>query len=309
MSYSPNNPPRKIGFAYALAVYGSKIPGFFNGYAPLAQLWAYTSGDSPAQLAAPGYFTNASSLGMSVNDVVFCTTIPDGEVTPMSASQVLAAGPATITNALNFTFICTWATKPSYLTVPLGTKILVTDIGNTGGSVWQSTLTGWSPLTGSLVLANNWGSVAAPVASLTAASGVFTPVGGSGSLNLPGGMLLAGRAKLELEAEFNRTGINATGIINIFFGSAKSTADSNIYTITTTAVNNRATRPFVTLGFNEFVVTSTTYNTPGGSADGAAVDLSTNIDVSAPMGITFALASANAGDTFALIGYSLKLVQ
>lgn len=201
-----------------------------------------------------------------------------------------------------------WAARPS----PgpnRGRIIKVSDVGGDGGSLWQATLAGWVPLNGRVVLASNWGTLAAPVATFTGSgTGSLVPVGGAGSLIIPKYTLLEGRSKIELEALLRRRGVNGTAQYNVRLGTTGTAADPLLYTIQVTAINNRDTRILSVAGFVEDAMLTANYQAPG-SGDGVFSTRTSGIDLLADMAVTFDISSANNADAFDLLGYTLTLVS
>lgn len=89
----------------------------------------------------------------------------------------------------------TWANRPAATAVAPGTKMIATDVGVGGYSEWVSNGTNWRPVNGSVLLFEDRGSVAAPIASLTG-DGVSTQMGfvipNASSVRLPAGMAYIG---------------------------------------------------------------------------------------------------------------------
>ncbi|WP_143142498.1 hypothetical protein [Nitrosovibrio sp. Nv17] len=192
-----------------------------------------------------------------------------------------------------------------------GRIIHIADVGGDGGSLWTATLAGWVPMNGRMALASNWGTLNSPISSITGVkSGVFAINGGGGSLIIPGGMLLPGRSRIQIEAFLLRLGTGGQNTWNIRLGSTGTVSDSAVYAIgSVPADNNRGTRAFVTVGFNDLTATSATYLAPGSSATGNAY---TDVPIPAlgdPITVSFLVASANTADTFRLVGYSVDLLS
>lgn len=213
-------------------------------------------------------------------------------------------------NAINLPLVTgsTWAEKPHFSSVDAGTAISLIDVG--GGSTWVATYAGWVPQNGIVVLTSNWGTVASPVSSITGvANGLFQPIGGAGSLVIPAGMLLEGRAKLEIEVSLLRIGANGPYTANIYLGTASDVNDSIVFSVAPAATNNLHTRIYLSLWFNEGVVTTVSYQAPGASTAGALQDRAINIDLTKAMKISIGTLGTHTADRINLIGYSVKLVM
>ena len=201
----------------------------------------------------------------------------------------------------------TWAARPA-AAGNAGRCIRITDVGVLGGSYWFSDGSNWRPVGGSVLIASQQGSITTPVSAFTAVtSSIFTitqPV-------FPAGMLIPGSATIEFEAQLRRTGATATASINVHMGTAKSSSDNTIYAFTyaATTLLDLFINPTVLVAESGRIVTSN-WQGRGGSGNASVYQERTgNINTAADMGITIAIASANAADSFALIGYKVRLFQ
>lgn len=220
-------------------------------------------------------------------------------------AELVSAGEAEV---MPVVLTYTWATRPNYSTTDAGTVISISDVGGSSGSFWKATSGGWVPLNGSVVLASNWGSLAAPVATQTGSTGaLFVPTGGAGSLVIPATMLITSRSALEIEAMHRRRGATATAILSIYLGTAGTVADSKVFDLSVAATNNQDNRPAVTVGFTTGVATISNWLAPGSANASAYADKTTNINIAAAMKISFGISAANAADAFDLVGYTVRL--
>lgn len=218
----------------------------------------------------------------------------------------LEADEGTIPLALSYT----WNTRPNAYTTAAGTIINIRDVGGEAGSLWKATAAGWVPLNGTVKLASKWGSVASPVASIMGSTGgLFAINGGAGSLVVPATMLIPGRSILRVRALIHRRGANATAIVRIYLGTAGTSSDGMIFSISLAATDTLQTRPDIELAaITSSSMTSTDWLTPGNNGSpGVIRAVSTNINTEAAMTISFSIISANTLDSFDLIGYSVVL--
>ena len=202
-----------------------------------------------------------------------------------------------------------WAARPA-AAGNSGQVIRVSDVGTgLGGSHWVSDGTYWRPVGGSVVIAAQSGSLATPVSSFTGVtSSQFTPVK---QPVIPAGMLIPTQSSIEIEASFRRTGATATATINVHLGTAKTSGDNPAYSFTFAATNllDMLANPSVFVAETGRVST-TNWQTRGGSGNtSVTIDRTGNINTAAEMGITFSISSANAADSFALIGYKVRVVS
>lgn len=78
MAYVTSNPPRVL------------VQGAIGNGAPT--IWAYSSADASATVAASQYFSNGKDLGMEVNDLVFVVDTGTPLITTNRVKTVVAAG-------------------------------------------------------------------------------------------------------------------------------------------------------------------------------------------------------------------------
>lgn len=200
----------------------------------------------------------------------------------------------------------TWATRPA-AAGNAGRVVRITDIGP-GGSYWYSDGASWRPVGGSVLIASQQGSITTPLSAFTGVtSSVFTitqPI-------IPAGMLIPGSSTIEFEAQLRRTGGNGTALVNVHMGTAKSAGDNTIYAFTyaATTLLDLFVNPSVLVAESGRIV-ATNWQARGGSGNASVYQERTgNINTAADMGITIAIASANSADSFALLGYKVRLFQ
>lgn len=222
-------------------------------------------------------------------------------------SQLTSAGEAA---TLPVVLTYTWATKPNYFKTDAGTIINISNAGGAAGSLWKATPAGWVPLNGSVLLAQGWGTVSAPLATISGSTdALFAPSGGGGSLVVPASMLIAGRSMLRIGAVIHRRGANGTAIGKIHVGTGGTTSDSAVYSLSYAATDALEARPEVDVAaVNTSTITSTNWLSLGNTGSPTPiVSPSTNINLAAAMTVSLGIASANGLDSFDLIGYSVVL--
>lgn len=270
-----------------------------------------TKGVSGGPLSSGATFSDSRTFGPYTEAGVLNIACTAGSVTYTAvASSVyydtstgfLYAGGSTVTGPAY-----TWANRPT-AAGNTGLCVRITDVGVSGGSYWFSDGTNWRPVGGSVLIASQQGSITTPVSAFTGVtSSTFTitqPV-------FPAGMLIPGSATIEVEAQLRRTGATATALMNVRLGTAKTSADNAIYAFTyaATTLLDLFVNPSVLVAETSRVV-ATNWQTRGGSGNASVYQERTgNINTAAEMGITFDISSANAADSFALIGYKVRLFQ
>lgn len=202
----------------------------------------------------------------------------------------------------------TWNTRPVFAATTVGTIINVSDVGGAGGSFWRATAAGWVPLNNSVLLAQKWATIAAPVATLTGVTdGLFTVTGGFGSLTIPAAMLVVGHTSLHIRAYLHRRGATGTAIARVYIGTAGTSADSQAFFLNFNG-DLQDLRTDIDIGVTgASTLTTTSWLTPGSAAANVFRDRTDNINVNSTMIVSFGVASANAADSFDLVGYSVRL--
>lgn len=208
----------------------------------------------------------------------------------------------------------TWASRPAASAVAAGSKMRATDVGVGGYSEWVSNGTNWRPLNGSVLLFEDRGSAASPIATLTG-DGVATQMGfvipGASSVRLPAGMPFAG-SRLSVMFEGAR-GAVATVATN-FSCRLDTVTVSTVNTGIVSSLNAAATASLFLRGWGTAVFQSATAFTGsrninfGQSATGFTDYSGVSGDTdSNPPYVTFYIQAASlpAGETFSLLGYQV----
>ena len=204
----------------------------------------------------------------------------------------------------------TWATMPSP-SGNLGLVIPVKDIGPFG-THFISDGTNWQPLNGRAIIAADWGSEANPLATYTGGTGgLFTLP--KGAITLPAGLLVAGKSQLEIRVKVRRTSNTATANFLVKLGTAGTTSDGDIYASQLAATTNLAQHATPIVGMRTATeAVSINYLSPqavGASSSAIEKVVTSNINTAAAMTLSFGISSANAADTFTLVGYAVELVS
>lgn len=161
--------------------------------------------------------------------------------------------------------------------------------------------------TGIITLASRWGSIATPVATYTGGTGgLFTL---PATIPVPAG-IIPDYSTLRIRAMLKRTGANATGQFDCQIGTAGAGSDSLVGRVQSTATDGHVALMEASAGWS----TSLTVFIPSGSASpqgssggGTVVDRSTNVNRAALMYVVFGMSSANAADSYALLGYRVTI--
>ena len=199
----------------------------------------------------------------------------------------------------------TWAQLVATATtgLPVGASCNVSSLGYQE-FVWDGT--NWRPAQGFATIAQVNGSVATPVATLSAVTaGQFTP-----TITVPA-KLIKSNSKLVVRATVRKIGANATAVLNVKLGTAGTTADGTVFSDTIANVTNQDVHGAIAATFGTGTTSFTSTNKAGiaGYAQAAAVtaDVSTNVNTQVDMKVSFSIASASASDSFALIGYHVYI--
>jgi hypothetical protein len=214
-------------------------------------------------------------------------------------------------NIIPITLSYTWATRPNAFTSSLGTIINISDVGGAGGSLWKAIPEGWVPVNGTVKLASKFGTIVSPAASITGSTGaLFAPSNVVGALTIPATMLIPGHSILRVRAVFHRRGANATASTRIYVGTAGTSSDAFAYSLPIAATDTLETRPEVEIGvIGSNSMISSNWLSPGntGASPAPALPMTININTNAVMTLSFGVSSANASDSFDLIGFSVVL--
>lgn len=268
-------------------------------------VWADQSPDIPVvgtvEVNSRKKTTTISVHNMFTAQVMYSVVIPWGsrkaKKTNVAAAQV--AKPAAVPfTTVTYRYAGTWAGRPTTNLVA-GDRAWFTDVGlhNTiaMGSDWVWDGTNWAPVA-PVVLLRGAGTVAAPLATLTGVTSGNILAPGS----VPAGMFVRPGMRLHCRANFSRAGTAATASVDVRVGNAVVTD------IQMTGVAGQTARLD---GSMECVTANTQMverqHAINATANAGFTDRSVNFNNVAP--VTIQLSSANAADTFNLIGYSVTL--
>lgn len=205
----------------------------------------------------------------------------------------------------NFLPSSTWANRPDATLYGLGHILPVSDVGQ-NGSFWFSNGTNWVR-DSDLLLVHDSGSLAAPIATISGTTAaLFTlPLG---NIKIPANMLIAGRSQVYVEHFIVRVGANATADSRDYFGTANSSSDQAIRVNTLNATDNFSDWCFsgCTLATTTSITRLNVHTLNADVASGMS-DVSSNINSAADMYINIGITTANASDSFKLIGYSVRV--
>ncbi|MFZ5548082.1 MAG: hypothetical protein ACOZJX_05255 [Pseudomonadota bacterium] len=191
-----------------------------------------------------------------------------------------------------------------YLKAIPGAEAFAWDIGDRG--IWLvADGTYWRPRDGRQPIVQRFGSLAAPLASLTgAASGVLAlpkvP-------EFPAG-LIAPNSRVVAQVDVARAGANGTATVAVRLGTAGTTADSSLYQASMAATDGLIAQIHQSARFG---VSATSFysllNTNQNAQATNGADRSTNVNTAAKMTCNVTISSANTLDTFSVLGYSILL--
>jgi len=191
-----------------------------------------------------------------------------------------------------------------YLKAIPGAVAFAWDIGERG--IWLvADGTYWRPRNGRQIIVQRFGTLAAPLASLTGvASGVFAlpklP-------EFPAG-LIAPNSRVTAQVDVARMGVNGTATLAVRLGTAGTTADSSIYQATMAATDALMAQIDQSARFGASATTFYTLINTGQNAQATnGADRTTNVNTAAKMAGTVTISGANALDSFAVLGYSFAL--
>jgi hypothetical protein len=199
----------------------------------------------------------------------------------------------------------TWAARGSG--VYTGQVKRITDLGGAGGTLFMWDGTVWRPSAGGICIKQRWGTVASPIDTNTGDTGSLFTL--PEAISFPAG-LIPSHSHIHVRARVKRTGANATANFECYLGTAGTSSDSILGRLALSAVDAH-------IGAMEtqgFFGTSTTAFVSNGAAKGqdstaasSFTDRSTNVNTASAMTLTLGMASANAADSFALVGYAVWL--
>lgn len=235
-----------------------------------------------------------------------------GLVQRNSATGAFQSGGVDITGIPSYTFagmpLATEAAVGSIIRIP-ASEFTHTSIPAWGMYLMTNGLI-WLPAFGGQVLAEEWGSLAAPLASHdTDAETLFTLPGGTP--NAPAGLILPGMG-IEILAVFRDTGTHsAGGAINCRMGTSVPSGTNN--TVVGFASGAAGTSFDVRIS-NEVRVSSPTKavydnftSTNGAAAATRVYDVTSTFGSAYAHNFSFSRAHAGASDSTALTGYRIRL--
>lgn len=204
----------------------------------------------------------------------------------------------------------TWATKPAIADWPAFKPIVITDISKIAGSnaptLWWHDGQYWLPVQGEFILAADVGSIATPLATLSAITAAAFSIPG-GTPQIPAGLLIAGRSVVEMDARAQKTGTTATASFVGWIGTVDPNHNNGMCNVNINASGTPSARMFG----RGFFDTATAYTVDNAVAPHAAAngmsDKSTNINVAALMYAGFSITSGNVADSYALTAYTIKI--
>ena len=206
-----------------------------------------------------------------------------------------------------YPFRTTWANRPPVNLVPAGTELQVTDYAN---QKWISDGTYWRPAQGRVAIAQQWGKVSSPLATLNnTTQGIFTIPGGNPLIKA--GMIVP-HSRVYLEALTRKGGTGGTALFHgrlAQVGAASSYPDSVFAILMLGNYNLQCIRLFCTANFGTSKTQFLTpqHLPPAGGAVNIIVDKASQINTDVDMEITMSIAYANIADSFSLLGYNIWL--
>lgn len=194
----------------------------------------------------------------------------------------------------------TFATLPDPTTVQAGVPYYVSDIG-IGGSQWYSDGAKWVPFGGSVVIASDSGTLAAPLDTKTGATEyTFSP-----TITFPAGLLDPGVSKVRAEFVVVRAGTNGTALLRMYFGK---TAADWVFGLYLAATDGQTARYMVDFYPNDGGLFTTNWAAAGLLTTNSTIDrTNADFDTTAAQILNFQIGSANALDTFKLISYQVTV--
>lgn len=200
-----------------------------------------------------------------------------------------------------------WANIPSAVTVGAGATVQVTNVG-VSPTWFVSDGTNWHPLNGMALLYNRAGSLASPLATLTAAIGIFTL---PETLVIPAS-LISPRMRLCTEAQFQRDPVTATATINTLarIGNLNSSSDNSVLMAATVPATPGQHVPVGRVSVMwSTTTTATQHETRAGpnatQVSGNIVDITSNISTTVPLYVNFGVSGGNGTDPLNLINYKV----
>ena len=193
-----------------------------------------------------------------------------------------------------------FATLPNPTTVQAGVPYYVSDLG-VGGSQWYSNGTKWVPFGGSVVIASDNGTLAAPIDTKTGAtSHSFAPV-----TTFPTGLLVPGVSKVRAEIVVVREGANGTALMRMYFGK---TAADWVFELALAATDGQTARYIVDFYPDNGGLFTTNWAGIGVlSTNSTLGKTNADFDTTAAQVLNFQITSADTLDTFKLISYQVTV--
>ena len=202
----------------------------------------------------------------------------------------------------------TWAGKPAASSSNAGQSIRITDVGNSAsGSLWQSDGTIWRPVNGRVLLGSDFGSLAAPIATISGVTsgGFVLPLENP---SIPANLLPVG-ARININVMLRRRGANATASWSTRLGVNGGAGDQQVLNLSTSASDSKDYSANLSLGITSSgSFTTQGWLAPQASGTSAIADkVNAAIDTTAEMFVSFDIFNANVSDSFDLISYSVSL--
>jgi hypothetical protein len=206
----------------------------------------------------------------------------------------------------------TWALVPA-ASLMAGVTVRLTDVGPVGaGSLWISDGTRWRPLGGSQLHCAASGTIAAPLATLSGATGkLVLPAGdrvSGGSILLPIGLPQIGQG-ISVSAKLRHRGTGGAWNAVARLGSLDTSSDPSFMQATGTATDDQG----VWLLQDLEVATATTfvastYAVPNQPGAGNLVLRNSNFNNAAQLYLGFYSSTLNAADFLDLISYRVYVI-
>jgi hypothetical protein len=192
-------------------------------------------------------------------------------------------------------------------------SVRITNIGPTGaGSLWISDGSEWKPLNGTVLHCKNSGTLAAPLATVSAASKFSLPASDrvvNGSILIPIGTPRVGQG-IRVSAKFNHRGTGGTWQVAARIGSGDTSSDPSFASFSGTAVDSQGVwllQDMVVSSATTFI--SSTYAMPNSSAPGSMVLRNVGFNNAAQLYISFYAVSVNAADFIDLLSYRIEMID
>lgn len=197
--------------------------------------------------------------------------------------------------------------------VDAGVTYRVTDVGPTdSGSLWVKGTSRWRTLGGRQLHCAAQGTIAAPLATLSGATGKFVlPAGdrvSGGSILLPVGLPQVGQG-VQVSCKVRHRGTGGAWNFVARIGTSDTSSDSNFAQVTGTATDDQGAwveQDMETVTATSFI--SSGYSVPNSVGVGALVLRNSNFNNAAQMYLGFYSSTLNAADFLDLISYRVYLL-